>query len=785
MNLTEIRKASVAGVALLLAGWVMPVASQVVQPLPAVLVTAPTPLQGFGVPRDWIAGNLSDVDGDQVRRASPGAGLPELLSGHFPSVHANDYQGNPLQADVSYRGFTASPLLGTPQGLSVYQDGVRINEPFGDVVHWDLVPMHSLAGITLVPGSNPLFGANTLGGALVMRTKSGDSHPGADVEAAAGNFGRGAIEFEYGRPLAGGSHIFLSGSRSVDGGWRDFSPSDASQVFAKFGRRTPTGEFEVALTAADSDLIGNGLVPASMLVARRQAIFTRPDNTRNRMEMLAFNGSLFLIDQSQLSALLYHRRNRTRTLNGDANDDFEGSANDGDTGANGGLGFNVDTAAKNRTTTDQTGWGGGLQWSTSAGNHQWLVGAAYDASNSSFGQSTQTGIFDATRGVLESGPEVIENRLTGRTRMLGLFVSDTVRLASDTRLSISGRMNWARVTLRDVGPTAPAMNGDHLFRGFNPALGVTQGAGSATLYAGLSQGSRAPTPVELGCADPANPCTLPNAMAADPPLKQVVARTLEFGARGPMGAQGRWNAGFFQTDNRDDILFVGTTTSAGYFMNYGKTRRRGMELALSADAGRWEWKLGYTYLLATFRSAACLLAQNNSSRGGSTLCTPADGSGTGDDLIAVAPGNRMPGAPVHNLKLGLSFRPASGWSLGAEVIALSNQYVRGNENNAHRTGTHSDVNGVARTFAGPGTVAGHAIVNLSARGDLGAGWEIMGRVTNLFDRRFATGGALAENPFDSAGNFQTNSGNWSRETFFAPGTPRTLWIGVRYRLGAG
>src|SRR6185437_11274022 len=107
-------------------------------------------------------------------------------------------QGNPYQQDLNFRGFTASPLLGTPQGVSIFQDGVRVNEPFGDVVNWDLIPQSAIASIQLIPGSNPAFGLNTLGGAVAIYTKSGAEFPGADVEVSGGSFGRKTAEFEWG-----------------------------------------------------------------------------------------------------------------------------------------------------------------------------------------------------------------------------------------------------------------------------------------------------------------------------------------------------------------------------------------------------------------------------------------------------------------------------------------------------------------------------------------------------------------------------------------------------------
>ena len=105
------------------------------------------------------------------------------MNRRFTSVFVNEIQGNPFQPDINYRGYTASPLLGTPQGLSVYVDGVRLNQPFGDIVSWDLIPRAAIASTTLIPGSNPLFGLNTLGGALSVQTKNGRSDPGTSVQA--------------------------------------------------------------------------------------------------------------------------------------------------------------------------------------------------------------------------------------------------------------------------------------------------------------------------------------------------------------------------------------------------------------------------------------------------------------------------------------------------------------------------------------------------------------------------------------------------------------------------
>lgn len=760
-----------------------PCSAQQAQELPPVEVVAPTPVPGLGVPLDQIPANVQII-GPAELREDPHTSVVERLGDRLPSVNVNQVQGNPFQPDLNFRGFTASPLLGTPQGISVYQDGVRINEPFGDIVNWDLIPQAAIESITLMPGSNPLYGLNTLGGAIALRTKSGLTSRGGGVELYGGAFRRRSGEFDFGRRLDPGQGVFLAGTWFKEAGWRDFSPSEVKQLFGKWSlNRGPLG-FDLSLTHGNTDLIGNGLVPASMLAGRRETIFTRPDNTRNRLTMVTLEGRYELAAESMLSALLYDRRMRARTLNGDANDDFEDGANDL---AAGGTGLNIGTAANNRTATRQDALGGALQWSALRGGHELAIGISHDRSRARFEQTSQLGIFDMTRAVVETDPLSLQNALTGRTSTSSFFFTDTWNVARNTHLTLAGRYNSTRVVLHDVGPSAPALDGAHRFSRFNPATGITHRFSPAlAVYAGFAQGNRAPSPIELGCADPQRPCTLPNALAGDPPLKQVVARTVEAGARGRLANGVRWNAGVYQANNRDDILFVGTTTSAGYFTNFGHTQRRGVELGAAARTGAFDWRIDYSMVRATFQSGACIVAENNSSRGTATDCSPADpanpGTFRGDDLIAIRRGDRMPGIPTHSIKAGLRWRITGQWRLGADVLGFSSQFVRGNENNQHQAGTATDLNGESRTFLGAGKTGGYMLVNLNASYRPTRNLELFARVNNAFDRKHAAGGVLAENPFNAAGTFQTNSENWTRETFLSPGAPRAIWIGVRARF---
>ena len=738
--------------------------------LAPVVIVGTTPLPGVERPLSQIPSNIRHLGASKIDDAQD-VTTTDALATRLPGVNLNETQGNPFQADLNYRGFTASPLLGTAQGLSVYVDGVRANTPFGDTVNWDMIPQVALDSLTLIPGSNPLFGLNTLGGAISIATKDGFRFRGSEAEAKLGSFGRKSLELEQGGNN-GSVGYYIAASKYREDGWRDHSGSDVQQFFGKLSWRGSSSEIDLALSHADAELIGNGLLPISMLRQRRDQIFTHPDTTRNDQTQVTLSASHWLSEMSRLSGNLYYRTSKTRTLNGDGNDEFEDGPNDL---AAGGTGLNAESGANNRTRTQQESWGLAGQWSHAAGNHQYAVGASLDLARAHFRQSQEIGFLDASRGIVPSDDEELENRLTGRTRTASLYITDTWALTPALHLTAAARYNHTHIQNTDhLNAAPPNLDADYTYRKLNPALGLTwQAAPTLTLFGGFNQGNRAPTPIELGCADPANPCSLPNAMAADPYLKQVVARTLEVGARGRLKGDIGWSTAIYRTNNTDDILFVGTSTSQGYFTNFGQTRREGFELAFDGKAGSVDWQVAYGWVKATFQSSACLLAENNSSRGTAAACA----AGGQDDEILVKSGDRLPGIPEHSLKLGLRWRATPELRVGTDIIAFSSQYLRGNENNQHHAGT---VGG--RTFENAGEVAGYTVFNLKADYQLARDWSLFGSVNNVFDKHYATGGALAENAFNTGGAFVADSDAWRRESFVAPGAPRSFWLGLRYRL---
>lgn len=743
--------------------------------LPTVEIIGTTPLYGIGLPLEKVPANVQTVKGKALEEQRS-LTIADFMAQNMTGVNVNETQNNPFQPNVNFRGFTASPLLGTPQGLSVYQDGVRINEPFGDVVSWDLIPMNALANMSLMPGSNPMFGLNTLGGAISMQTKRGYTHRGGAVEFSGGSWGRYNAQAEYGGVAANGVDYFFAGNYFDENGWRDASPSEVRQMFGQLGWRNEATDLSLTMSLADNNLIGNGLVQKEFLSAQGwDAINTKPDQTANKMAFLNFNGSHWFNDATMLSVNAYYRNARTRTLNGDVNDDVDdadfnadcASAVDPESGCGGAL---------NRSKSRRIGYGitGQLNFNQDLLGHKnlFITGIGYDRSRTDFEQSTEFGNINASRGVDGAGifSDEAEVGLRGVNRTWSLFATDTFSFNDVYHLTLSGRFNHTRVENRDrLIPDASnpeSLTGNHSFNRFNPSIGLAiTPTKTLSFYGSYNEGSRAPTAIELGCANPDQPCKLPNAMAGDPPLDMVVSKTFEGGVRGKILNGIGYSASLYRTENTNDIQFIAANSSgAGYFDNVGKTRRLGFDLGLNGEIGKFRWYAGYSYVKATYQSRFDLVSEVNSSR----EVIGVDPDGEDIEVIHVGKGDSIPGIPRHQLKLRGEWEALPRWTIGANVVAFSSQYSHGNENNDHQ---------------GEGAkVRGFAVVNLDTRYNFGnTGWQVFAKVNNLFDKRYYTGGMLGETFFTANGAFMAGNDDFS--ALVAPGAPRAAWVGVRYEFG--
>lgn len=294
------------------------------QSLEEILVIGVTPGSAMSRDADQIPYNVQSTNAAALEN-SQALDLSDFMQNSLASVNINSAQNNPLQPDVQYRGFTASPLLGLPQGIAVYQDGVRINEPLGDSVNWDLLPESAVYSMDLTSGADPVFGLNTLGGALVINMKDGFNFTGTQVEASAGSWGRAQASLEQGQnfALANGSawDYYLNLSHFEEDGWRDLSNSSASNLYGTLGwRNGETTSLDLIYQAGVSDLVGNGALPVGLVAIERDAVFTAPDITENDMHMVNIKASHMLSSAVMISGNIFSRSNTTDSFNGDGSE---------------------------------------------------------------------------------------------------------------------------------------------------------------------------------------------------------------------------------------------------------------------------------------------------------------------------------------------------------------------------------------------------------------------------------------------------------------------------------
>jgi outer membrane receptor protein involved in Fe transport len=760
------------------------------QELREITVIGNTPLQGLGLPLNQIPANVQTADSKDLQRQQT-LNLADYLNDNFSGINVSASADNPFQLDINYHGFTASPLLGTPEGLSVYVDGVRVNESFGDTVNWDLIPESAISTVTLMSGSNPVFGLNTLGGALSVRTKSGHDNPGTELEADGGSFGRRSLRGESGGEW-GNFDYFLTGNYFNETGWRDLSPTRVYQGFAKVGWQNDKTDIDLSYTYADTSLFGNGATPVSLLNYRRQASYT-PDFTQNFLDFVNLTGTQFLNSHLLLSANLYYRRLTTASGNGNVNDNYLAGNYTGppiDCTAQPTNRADLVFCAEGQSATSrlsQRTAGFGVQLTDSQDllgwKNQGVLGADYDRSQDTFAQAFQYGLFAPNRTLIYqptpfNGETAIS--LGGTNKIAGLYLTDTVSPSNLVHFTASVRYNRNTETLNgysvdtDVGDVGTGfggtnpLSGDHTFSRINPAFGFTVTPTDVlTFYAEYNEASRAPTVIELGCANPAAPCGLPNDFASDPSLKQVVARTVEVGLRGSRPDRRlNWSADVFHTVNSNDIQFVATATNQGYFDNVGDTRRRGLDLSLGGKESGLSWHLAYSLVDATFQS-------NFEVNGSSNSTADADGN------ILVRPGDRIPLISRHTGRLVLDYDMNERWNIGGNVVVASGSFLHGNENNANRAG---GTNAQGTYIEGTGWIPGYAVLNLQGTYHITKRAEVFARLVNVLNKEYSTAGFLTLNAFSPTGSFRADPNDWTHENAVSPAQPRAIWAGVRVHL---
>jgi iron complex outermembrane receptor protein len=735
---------------------------------PAPPAPTPAPADSGMIERDKVPSNtqvLTSADFSHDRSTSFLEGLGQYL----PGVFIGDQSGNQFQRDVNYRGFSASPVPGTPQGLAVYQNGVRINESYGDIVNWDFIPEMAIRRLSLVPNS-PIFGLNAIGGALTIEMKNGFTYQGKEAEAMIGSYGRRQAAAQAGYQ-DGNLSAYINADAINDAGWKDFSSaSQLRRMYVDVGGRNDTTEVHLAFTGADNKLGAVAATPIEMLSQRWSSVYTWPQTTHLQLAFVNTTANYAPSDTLSFQSNAYYRGYWEAHVDGNGTDGqpcdptsvLAGQLCIGD----GLTPINVNYPVVNllspnaflgeidRNWTSTNSFGGTAQVTSSdkflGHDNHFVAGMSIDRGLTQFTGSSQLGTIDQNLFVQGTGvyidqpaDDIAPVNLFAKNTYTGVYATDTIDVTSQLSVTAGARFNIAQIDLLDETGAEPLLNSANHFQRVNPVIGATyKFTPNVTGYAGYSEANRAPTPLELGCSSPTNPCIIDNFLIADPPLKQVISHTYETGLRGnagtsPQTGQLSWALGGFYTLLRDDIINVaGTQPMTGYFKNAGNTLREGIETKLNYKLGNWTTYTNYTYVNAVYRSALIISSPNDPF---------ADANGN----IFVAPGDHMPGIPAQRFKAGVEYAVTDAWKFGADVSYTGTQWLIHDDNNLNPK------------------VPAYAVVNLHGSYQVAKNIELFGLVNNLFNNHYYAAGTF----------FQTdgfNSNKFGAPNFFVQNDPRTF-----------
>ncbi len=704
--------------------------------MPAITVIGTSPLIGSGIDRDTVPGETHVVTGNDIARD----GIPNAvgaLNRQLGGVTLDSASGNPFQPTFFYHGFQASPLQGTPQGLAVYVNGMRFNQPFGDTVDWDLIPNIAIDRINVV-GANPVFGLNTLGGALSFQLKSGFTYQGFEADVSGGSFNQLLGEFQYG----GQDHdrsFYVAGTPLRQDGWRDLQSSQIQNLYADAGWRAGLGEMHANVSFAHSNLNGPGTSPVELLAADRRAQFTAPNQIANDYVAAGINGNFEVSESTSVQALAYYRYFRQKVVNGNAPVDVPCDDGSGflcsDSGVstttggvpipdflNGGPYSELDNQSTNTNAYGVSAQATNVTPLFGLPNHL-VAGATFDGARNDFRATSYVGGISSPERVFV-GPGVVIDEpgsnspvsvsITNAT--YGLYFADTVNVARDVAITVSGRYNAARIDLNDQN--GGDLSGNHQYNHFNPAAGIAYRATPwLTAYGGYAITNRAPTPAELSCAGPENSCSLANFFVGDPDLQQVIAHTVEAGLRGTFapaeGASLTYGIAYYHTDLDTDIAFINSQTQGrAFFANIGQTQRQGLDASVQLTTQRWHVYAAYSHINASYRSGFVEAS-------GSNPAADADGN------ITVQPGNRLPGIPANQLKFGAYYKITPSWTIGGNAIAASGAYLFGDEANVTPR------------------LPGYYTLNLSTTYQLAKNVQLFAWANNVTDQRYYTFGTFS------------------------------------------
>ena len=662
-----------------------------------------------------------------LRSVAPGPAAASDALAILPGVSLTDDQGSRFQPTLNLRGFTLSPVVGVSQGVSVFLDGVRINEPDAQELNFDLIPMEAVAEAQLVRGPATLFGKNSLAGALLLTTRRGSAVPDFEADVEAGAFGfRGLTLSASGTGNIGpatGVDAHISAHATDENGWRDNTGARTRMIFANIGRKRDSSDVALTVMYAHDRAFLAGSLPESWLSVQRRANFTGGDFFEPDLLHIALRGERSLAPGT-LRGNLFLRRNNIEQYN-----------------------VNVDQPSTRSLTSNRSA-GGTVEWNAPATfMHREVdltVGAEYSRNDVGY----RTFVEDVSPNDTLPASCVPATGICTHARVpeddAAIYAQAVMSATKRLSLTAAARADYVRIPFRDL--LHPLNNGTSVFQRVSPRVAVRYQFDRTTSgYASVSTAFRAPAALELACADEQAPCSLPSALGDDPPLAPVTVLTYEAGLDRELFRNARIGFSAYRSEVTNELVFVASSVTAGFFQNIAHTRRQGVELTGSASlSAGFRVAASYAYLDATYQSTVALA---------SAL-----------DANVAQPGDRFPLSPAHQGTFSLENNHATHDALFTtrlSIKAVSNQFLRGDDANREQP------------------LAPYAVANAGFSVQMAA-FTVTAYVQNLFDRRYNSFGVFGGNPLGPIGG--PRPATPTEERFLTPGYPRTVTVSLGLRM---
>jgi iron complex outermembrane recepter protein len=506
------------------------------------------------------------------------ANLADVLD-FVPGVVTGTRSGADEETQISIRG---SGLENTYQlwGLNLLQDGFLLNQADG-FGYLQPVDVDFLQRIEIYKGANALrFGADSLGGAVNLVSKTGYDTPILETSNTFGSFGFMKNYVGSGQVI-GPWDYYLGTSVTQQGGYRDHSNSIQTRVFPSIGYLSKTG----VTVRWDSNYLHNDeKLPGELTLAQLESN-PRQANAESvslrewrRYDFLRSGLTVTVpIGEDQVLELygqfLWHDLDHTPIY----------AALQGST-------YNWNSEARYVSTALVSGHPNKL-----------TAGIQYGG----------TIVHDLEYQLLEGGHYGVPfRRQWDHALTVGVYAEDVFNLTPELMLVVGGRMDYSRRSIvgwtspDDAGPTG----GTDFFSGISPKLGmIYQLTPQTQLFGNISRAYQ--PPILLEESEPANTKASLGSMDAEK------AWQFELGTRGAWGERDNWDIAVYDYEIWDELQninvlpFPHAPFTIPAYDNIGRTRHVGIEfgneltvlnniartLGLGAQGDDLKARVAYTY----------------------------------------------------------------------------------------------------------------------------------------------------------------------------------------------